>query len=213
MDLLDVKKVSADGIRDRILAKSLRVISGHREHFLGLDFDWVETQLLLSDCLETMGSMGQEGVSLDPVEAIHVHEGQLAGVSSTLLLFNAELNVHIDIVNLGPSLNERKVEKVPVESHNDNRLGLFQVVEESHQSVQLVGLVENGHWKLEIFSWTESELLNVPGDNLSVNDQKCLLVDHVGNHHDLIDVCVGELHGSLGGLDIIGTDDELRFLQ
>lgn len=90
-----------------------------------------------------------------------MHEGQLASIPSTLLLFNTKLEIHINIENFGSSLDERKVEKVTIEGRNDNWLGLLQMVEESHQSVQLVCLVKNGDRKLEIFGWTESELLNV----------------------------------------------------
>lgn len=64
-----------------------------------------------------------------------------------------------------------------------------------------------------ILRWTKSELLDVLRDYLSVDYQEGLLVDHVGYEHDLVYICIGELHWGLCCLDIKSADYELWLLQ
>ena len=57
------------------------------------------------------------------------------------------------------------------------------------------------------------EVVDVGGDDLPVGDEVALPVNHVGYHHDLVDVGVGELERQLGRLDVEGEHDAVRPLD
>lgn len=70
----------------------------------------------------------------------------------------------------------------------------------------LVGLVEDDEKSLVLGSWGVLEVFDVLGNDLAVCDEETLALDHVRDHHDLVNYRVWEFQRELGGLNIPGQD-------
>lgn len=77
-------------------------------------------------------------------------------------------------------------------------------------STNLVWLVEDRERPLIAFLRGVLEVVDIFADDFAVRDEKALPVDHVRNHHDLVDCLVGELEWRLRRLDIVGHNDRVR---
>lgn len=73
VDHLLVQEVGGNSIRDGVLGKFLGSFLGVRHHQLWLQFHRIIAEFSLGHCLQAMRALWKVGVTLHPVEAIHVH--------------------------------------------------------------------------------------------------------------------------------------------
>ena len=93
-------------------------------------------------------------------------------------------------------------------------LPYFQdVIEPPLYQTQLVGFVEDDELALELRLGRVLEVFDVSRDDFAIGDEVALAVDHVGDHHDLVNVGVGKLEGQFGCLDVKGQHDAVRPLD
>lgn len=81
------------------------------------------------------------------------------------------------------------------------------------QQGYFVWLVVDDELALELGFRTVLEVVNVCGDDVAVCDQIALSVDHIRDHHDLVDRRVGKLQGQFGSLDIKGQYNAIGSLN
>ena len=143
---------------------------------------------------------------------VHVRRGSTA-VDALAVLGEADLAGHVHTVDGGARLDEGPVEEVTVVGDEYVRPHLENVVEPLLKQSQLILLVENDEVPLKLWLGRVFEVVDVSRDDLPVGDEVALPVDHVRDHHDLVNVGVGELEGQLGGLDVEGEDDAVGTLD
>ena len=68
------------------------------------------------------------------------------------------------------------------------RVQLTHVRAELAQRVTLVSLVEDREWARKLGFGSVLEVSDVLGDDLAIDNKKSDAVDHVGDHHDRIDL-------------------------
>jgi hypothetical protein len=110
-------------------------------------------------------------------------------------------------VHGGPGLHERPIEEISVVSDEDVGLHIQNVVEESLDERQLVDFVEYDEVAFELGLGRVLEVVYVGRDDLAVGDEVALAVNHVRNHHDLVDIGVRKFQGEFGGLNVICKDN------
>ena len=102
---------------------------------------------------------------------------------------NTDFLLNLHVVVLSSILNEREIEEVSVESYEDKRLGLPDVLEELNQKTALICFVENSESADNIL-WLSFGLVvkitHILIYHFSVGNQVPLAVDDIGDHHNLV---------------------------
>ena len=101
-----------------------------RCHQFWVQLDRVISQLRSSYCLQTLTTLGEVRIALHPTEAVHMSTGP-ALVLVFRVLSKTGFEEHIDAVNLGTSVEERKVEEVPVKARHDSWFDVSDVLKET----------------------------------------------------------------------------------
>ena len=70
MNLCHVEEVCGHRIGDRVLSQVLRSFFSVLNHQFRVKLNWIITKLGLGDHFETMTSLGQESISLHPIETV-----------------------------------------------------------------------------------------------------------------------------------------------
>lgn len=168
MDVFHVQVVRGDGIGHRVLRKDLRLLDrvpalsvplaylgrfrDARRHELRVELDGRISQLGRCDSLEALTALRQVRVALDPSakseppairawvdppEAVHVH-ARFALVLHLIIWAEPNLVVHADTVDLGPGVDERKVEAVTVIRRHDGRFRVPDMLKPSPNHTRLI---------------------------------------------------------------------------
>lgn len=72
VDLNFIQEVGGHRVRHRVLSQLLRVFAGIRNHKFRVQLDWIVAELGLGHSFETVASLGQVGITLHPVHAVHM---------------------------------------------------------------------------------------------------------------------------------------------
>ena len=115
------------------------------------------------------------------------------GAKDTLPVFGeTDLLGHVHAMDRGSGLDERPVEEVSVVGDEYVRFDVKNVIEELLQQTQLVFFIEDYEGSFKFWSGSILEILHVAGNNLSVANEISLTINHVGNHHDLVNFGIGK---------------------
>jgi len=114
----------------------------------------------------------------------------------------------------GSILDEWPIKVVSVESREDEWLRITNMVEKPNEQLLFIGFVEDFE-EADVIFWlrTVLEILNIFPDHLSVCDEEAFSIDNIRNHHNLIELGVGELQGRLRSFNIERHDPKVRFVE
>lgn len=130
--------------------------------------------------------MGQVGVPLDPVKAIAMVT-EIA-VDLALLHPNPGFPLKRNAVCLASFYDEGEVKEVAVEGDQHVGVGHFQMCDKGLQQVQLIRRLPDFNFKLLVIFESENEVAHLLPYYLLIVDNEGVAIDHVGDHHDLVDL-------------------------
>ena len=162
-----------------------------RCHQFWVKFVGVIAQFCNSNGFQTSTSLREITVTVDPSKAIHMHT-VITLVDVFAVLSKADFCVHVDSQDARSGFNERPIEEVTVICSNNCGLSLFNVFEEPLYNSPFIRLVENHKWTGIFRLWRIFEVADVLRDYLTVRDQESLAINHIRNHHNLVDHRIGE---------------------
>ena len=150
-----------------------------------------------------------------------------------LVLEEADDATHVHIVNLSASLDKRPkkaeiriikcrvgarawhkpIEEIAVVCDDNRRFDFEQMIEEFLYCCSLVYLVEDGEFSREFGSRRVLKVVNVCAHNLPIDNKEAAAIDHVADHHYLIERDIWEFERHLGRFYVVGANDGIERLD
>ena len=121
--------------------------------------------------------------------------------------------LHIDPMNSCAHVDKHEVERVTIVCRNHSWPCLLNMGEETPQQGYFVWLVKDNKWTFILIFRGVLEVLNIFADDLAICDQKTLSINHVGYHHNRVDLSVGKFERLLRRLNVKCHHDRICTLH